>query len=278
MAHTASGLRYFEVQHPLLSARIFEQGAQLVQFQSVGKPPMLWVSEAEPFKPGAAIRGGIPVCWPWFGPDPQGIGPAHGLARTQTWQLYLAQQTDSSVCLGFRFQITESSMAGLGAELVFELSDRLRLTLITHNRSEKRLTFSSALHSYFPVGDIRQALLSGAAGRQYTDSLSSAQSTESEQQLVFDQEVDRIYYGSSPWQLCSPTLCLNIESEGSGSTVVWNPWIEKSARLSHFNPDDYLRMLCVETANCGADSRLLEPGQQHVMAVEYSYLPLANSP
>lgn len=277
ISETATGLRYYQVSHPLCHARIFEQGAQLVHFQAAGQPSMFWLSGAEAFQSGAAIRGGIPVCWPWFGPHPAGAGPAHGVARTLPWALDFAQQTPQGVRLGFRLYLTESPMAGLCAELVFNLGESLHVSLTSINQSSLTQQVSCALHSYFPVGDVRQAVLAGAEGRRYTDSLSSKQSVETNDQLVFDQEVDRIYYGSGPWAIHSPVLNLKIESQGSDSTVVWNPWVDKSTRLSHFKPDDYLRMVCVETGNCGQDSLSLEPGERHVTNVRYSYLPVENS-
>lgn len=273
------GLRYFDVTHESCTARIFEQGAQLVAFQAALQPPMFWVSDAEPYEAGAAIRGGIPVCWPWFGPHPAGLGPAHGLVRNAPWSLFLAEQVDAGVRLGFCIELVGPPYAGLRAELVFELGAQLKLELTTINTSGSAQVVSCALHSYFPVGDVRQVQLYGAAGRRYADALKPEQSVclETKDSLRVDRELDRIYYGSAPWEIHSPALNLRIDCQGSSSTVVWNPWVEKSARLSHFNPTDYLSMLCVETANCGADSLSLAPGQRHVTAVEYRYLPLEKS-
>lgn len=273
-AQTPGGLRYLSIEHPRVSARIFEQGAHITHFQPRDRAPMLWVSGAEPYQPGAAIRGGIPVCWPWFGAHPTGQGPAHGLVRNRSWTLKSAIETGQGVELSFRISLSEPDWCGLSAELTIGLADALTLTLTSVNAGDNPLIIGSALHSYFAIGDIHHTRLYGMKGRRYLDQLQPGAGVQlaRAEPLAFQAETDRIYYGAENWRIEGQALSVEINSTGSNSSVVWNPWREKSARLSHFNADDYLAMLCVETANCGDDCRHLAPGESHSLGVSYRYL------
>ena len=273
-AVSPDGMRYFNVAHPACEARVYEQGAHVTHFQARHQAPMLWVSEAEDYQPGKAIRGGIPLCWPWFGAHPKGQGGAHGVARTRPWQLIACDESDTGVTLVFRFLCGPEAgiEQPLSATLTLFFGAQLHMQLESKNLGSAAVDLSLAIHSYFPVGDIHATRLLGAANRRYDDMLTGQQQCLAPApDITIAGETDRIYYGSAPWRIVSPALMLNIEPEGSDSTVVWNPWTEKSRRLSNFRDDDYLGMLCVETALCGRDSRRLAPGEALITAVEYRY-------
>lgn len=268
-----AGLEFIRVEHSLASASVCLQGAHLTHFQAVGALPLLWVSEAEDYRPGKAIRGGIPICWPWFGPHPAGQGPAHGLVRDRCWQLDHASESAEGVVL--QLSVVQEPVDcwpyAARLQLAVHIGRSLRLQLTTENTGHQAFSLSQALHTYFPVQSIEQARVTGFAQWHYRDSLSPGVGllTETADSLEIQAETDRIYQGSGPLALDTPRQHIDIVSQGSGSVVLWNPWIEKSRRLSNFRDDDYLRMLCIETANCGDDLITLAPGQRHCLAVEY---------
>jgi glucose-6-phosphate 1-epimerase len=161
---------------------------------------------------------------------------------------------------------------GVTLSLEITLGAQLHLSLVTTNGSAMPFTFSQALHTYLNVGDIREVVVSGLNESEYDDTLlpdgARAQWAPTDT-LIIDCEIDRIYYPKQPLCLSSPTQSVVMKTEGSGSAVIWNPWLEKSMRLSHFLPEDYLRTLCIETANCGRDERTLAPGASHALKVSF---------
>ncbi len=270
-----NGLRFVVVNHPCAAARVCLQGAQVTHFQPAQGPEVFWVSEAEPYEPGKAIRGGIPLCWPWFGAHPSDTAaPAHGLARDAMWTLQSVSRRVDGVTLVLQLPELNTPHIPTGVELQLQIDvgAELLLRLTTTNNGVSDFNFSQALHAYFNIADINLAQVSGLAGVQYDDSLLPQASGDQRalmDQLKFDAEVDRIYYPRRPLAVESPVCRVELITEGSGSAVIWNPWIEKSKRLSHFLAQDYQRMVCVETANCGRDSRTLVAGASHSLSVTY---------
>lgn len=269
------GLAFIEVDHPLARASLCLQGAHLTHYQASGQLPLLWVSDAEDYQPGKAIRGGIPICWPWFGPHPAGQGPAHGLVRDRNWQLEQARESADGVELVL--SVLQGPVAvwphAARLELTLHIGRSLRLQLVSENTGTQAFDLTQALHAYFPVGAIDQTRVRGLGQWRYRDSLRPeiGLQTELSDRLEVRAETDRIYYGVGTIGLETPDQRLEILSQGAGSLVLWNPWIDKSRRLSNFRDDDYLHMLCIETANCGDDVIRLKPGQQHRLSVEYRY-------
>ncbi|UTA46324.1 D-hexose-6-phosphate mutarotase [Simiduia sp. 21SJ11W-1] len=281
---SAAGIRLIDIDHPAFKACISKQGAQVLSFAPSGHGDLLWVSESEPYKKGSAIRGGIPVCWPWFGAYPgSGQLPAHGVVRTQDWDLISVSRKVEGITFVFQLPTAEAfspyaelKAEGVELQLQVDLGARLKLRLTTVNNSAVPFVFSQALHTYFEVGDIATARVVGLTGVQFDDSLQPKADSPQKavlDQLAIDREVDRIYYPRAPLTVESIQGRVHIATQGSGSAVVWNPWADKARGLSHFGPEDYLRMLCVETANCGRDSRTLAPGESHSLSVTYSVAP-----
>lgn len=277
------GLRFIDIDHPACQASVCLQGAHITRFCPAGGSELLWISDAEPYLPGKALRGGIPICWPWFGAHPGQsttfkAAPAHGVARTALWELVAVSRRVEGVALTLQLPAMPAHLvpAGVTLSLQIEMGEQLRLRLTTLNDSQQAFNFSQALHTYFDAKDIHQVRINGLAGAQYDDALlpeAERAQLALHDALTFAAEVDRIYYPRAPLQLVTPAQTVEISTEGSGSAVIWNPWVAKSQRLSHFKPDDYLRTLCIEAANCGRDSRTLAPGASHTLAV--TYLPQA---
>ncbi|MGL4615628.1 MAG: D-hexose-6-phosphate mutarotase [Shewanella sp.] len=263
----ANGLDYVEINTALCQARIFLQGAQIDHFQPTGKPPLLWVSEADDYQPGNGIRGGVPVCWPWFGMSTEAGFPQHGFARTRIWNLSSVAMRNQWVDLRFDLKISEADKHywphNTEVSVLFSLGDTLSISLVNTNLGKQSVSLTQALHSYFPIEDIHQVTASGFSGAKYIE-FAKGPYSQTTDEVQFDRETDRVYTELGPVQLLhTPQGIIEVSRENSRSAVLWNPWIEKSKRLARFNDNDYLTMLCLEAANVLEDKLELAPGETH---------------
>ncbi len=262
---------------------IAQQGAQVLTYQPHDQQPVVWLSEQAAYKKGQSVRGGVPVCWPWFGdlarnPEPiqqQHAGasaPAHGPVRGLDWQLQGIDNDDQRVTL--RFTLPANSLpalpAGIELSLDVQLDERLTLSLTTRNGSNQPLAMSQALHTYFAVGDIHQTRLEGFDQTRYIETLANWEQRTQHGDITFTGETDRIYLDVPAQVSIFDPLWnrrIHLASSGSQSAVVWNPWTDKAQRLSQFADDAWRGMLCIETANVLDDHLTLAPGAAHTMAV-----------
>lgn len=271
----ANGLEYVDVDTSLCKARIFLQGAQIDFFQPAGKKPLLWVSDADDYQPGSGIRGGIPVCWPWFGMSDTPDWPQHGFARTRLWALESVKMNNQAVDLRFTLAISEADKLywphDTQVELLFSLTDTLKVTLKNTNHADYPVSFTQALHTYFPIGDISQLKAAGFSDSQYIE-FGDGPYKQPSDEVIFDRETDRVYTQLSPLQtLHTADGVIEVGRENSQSAVLWNPWIEKSQRLSRFNSDDYKTMVCLEAANVLEDKVTLAPGDSHELTTTIAW-------
>lgn len=267
------GRRFIEVNHTRVSARIALQGAQVIACQPQDQRPLLWFSQTDPCRPDTALRGGIPLCWPWFANDRP--GPAHGIARTSDWHLTRAHADQEGVRLVLTLPEEEISRQlpdeHWALEVEFQLDTALAVTLRTTNTGSVAQPLSQALHSYLPTEDIAGTSVHGLDGTQYMDKLEEGANFTQSGAVQLLGEVDRIYFGTRADILVHDgSDQLLIQRSGSNSVVVWNPWIEKSRQLSQFPPQGYLGMVCIEAANAGPDSRMLQPGECHALSTRIS--------
>lgn len=260
------------------SASVALHGGHVLHYTPYNQKPVLWMSEKAVFSPGKAIRGGIPVCWPWFGPHPSNPElPAHGLARVSNWVVTSTDQNDDSVSIEMELQSDESSLALWPHLFVLTiritLGKSLNVALTAHNNGGEAMICSAALHSYFAISDISQIQITGLEGTRFRDQLDNDQIKVDHSAITIDQEVDRVYHDTdstckiidSNWK-----RRITVAKSGSNSTVVWNPWITKSARMADFGDDEYLTMVCVETTNADADTITIRPGEKHTLVAELS--------
>ncbi|MEI6860368.1 MAG: D-hexose-6-phosphate mutarotase [Shewanella sp.] len=264
-----NGLEYIDVNTPLSKARVFLQGAQIDQFQPVGKAPLLWVSSADNYQPGSGIRGGIPVCWPWFGMNDNPDWPQHGFARTRLWTLESVQIKNQTVELKLTLKISEADKLywphDTRVEILFTLTDTLTVSLKNTNLACYSVSLTQALHSYFPVKNIHQLKATGFKGSKYIE-FAKGPFKQHGDEVLFDKETDRVYTQLADVQeLHTPDGIIEVSRENSQSAVLWNPWIDKSQRLPRFNSDDYQTMVCLEAANVREDKLTLAPDETHVL-------------
>lgn len=265
------GLPKVLVETPWSSAEIYLHGAHVTHFQKNGEAPLLFLSQASEFLADKPIRGGVPIIFPWFGPR-EG-SPAHGFARTAAWELTARSvQPDGSVKLYFRLP------AIIEVEYRVTVGETLEMELLVRNTGETDYTFESCLHTYFQISAIDTIAITGLAGVTYLDKVTSATTVESTAPIHIASEVDRVYQDTTTAvEIHDPGLkrTIRVEKSGSNSTVVWNPWIEKSQRMADFGDDEYLQMVCVESGNIAANKITLAPREIAVMKVVVSSAMLA---
>lgn len=266
------GLPALRVETPDCSALVYQHGAHVALWGPREGPPVLFMSEASDFSPDKPIRGGVPLIFPWFGP--RDGAPGHGTARITAWDL-----TESLLLPGgdvrLRFTLPEH---GDSTSVVFvvTLGATLRMELIVSNTGGSPFTFENCLHTYFQIADIHQTEVRGLRGVSYTDQLLSLTRIEEHGAIRFTAETDRVYQNTTATtEIADPVLgrLIRVRKSGSLSTVVWNPWIDKAARMPDFGDDEYLRMLCVESGNIREHAITLAPGESSTLEVEISVSP-----
>jgi glucose-6-phosphate 1-epimerase len=269
----ANGFEYIEISNNKASAKIALQGAHLFHYQRNGDDqPLIWLSKKSFFEKGKAIRGGIPVCWPWFGQhasDP--MLPQHGFARTSMWELHETVDDPSSTTVSFilkdsvetlklwpyRFQVVMS----------FTISDTLVISLSTTNVDEKSFEITSALHTYFDISDIEKIAIEGFDGASYYDKINEKERIQ-QGDIVFSAETDRIYSDASDSIVLQDAYRrVVLTPKGSSSTIIWNPWAETCASMKDMEDDGYKSMVCIENGNVMGDRKVIMPNKTHTLGV-----------
>ncbi len=267
-----------QVTNPHASASIARQGAQVLTWAPAGQAPVVWLSPAARFAVGKSLRGGVPVCWPWFGAHPDDASkPAHGFARNNDWQVQETARLADATRVVLRYLPGDAQRAlwPFDAELSLAVTvgERLRLELTTRNTGTEAFTLTQALHTYFHVGDIGAARIEGLEGKPYIDRLAGDARVVQDGPVTIAGEVDRIYLDCpDDVAIIDPSLGrrIRISKQGSRSYVVWNPWIEKGTKFGDMGEDGYRAMLCVETTNAWDDRVRVAPGEQFTLSTEYA--------
>lgn len=254
------------------TATIALHGAHVTAFQPRDQGPVLWVSAKTAFRPGKAIRGGIPVCWPWFADHPTDpTKPAHGFVRTARWTVAgTAVVDDDATRIRLRLADDDATRAlwphRFELELAVTVGRSLDVALGIRNTGDAPFTSGGALHSYFAVADVTQVAIEGLDGRPYVDKVDRLARKVQRGPVRIDGETDRIYLETTDaCVIDDPGLRrrIAIHKAGSRSTVVWNPWRAKAASMTDFGDDEYPGMVCVETANASDDVVSVPAGGRH---------------
>ena len=269
------GLRRVVIEAAQADAEIYLQGAHVTHFQPHSGKAVLFMSAKSWFEPGKPLRGGIPICFPWFGPRQDGKpGAAHGFGRLLDWELISAEQTgDGVVTIGLRLVSNEATRKEWDGEFEAEyrvtVGPTLHIELRVRNTSKQPLRIEEAFHTYLAISDVRQVSIEGLAGTAYSDRVGTPHDeTEGAEPIRIIAETDRIYRNTQ-------TKCvvqdpgwkrrLVVEKTGSNATVVWNPWIAKARAMPDFGDEEWPSMLCIETCNVRENALTLAPGQSHTM-------------
>jgi len=273
------GLARIAITTPLANAHIYLQGAHVTHYQPAGQGPVLFVSARSQFAPGKAIRGGIPVIFPWFGPrsgDP--AAPQHGFARSLMWDVQsVAEHADGAISVSLTLPASDLSCRWLpnSFQLVYEISigASLQGSLRVRNTSDSALQFEEALHTYLAVSDVRNIGIEGLSGHTCIDKVDQMKrKVQPAGALRLVGETDRVYLDApGAVAVFDPAgRRLVISKDGSRSTVVWNPWAQKARAMSDLGEDQWPRMVCIETANAADNAVTLAPGEQHIMRASIS--------
>lgn len=275
----AGGMPTIKVRNGGGSAEVVLQGAHVTQWAPAGARPVIWLSPAAKFAPGKSIRGGVPICWPWFGPHgSESNYPAHGFARTVPWEIVATASEGDADVVRLRLLDSEATRAQWPrpSELTLEVrvGAVLELTLTTRNIGKFPITVGEALHTYFAVGDVRQVRVQGLDGLSYIDKVEAFKTKQQKGAVTVEGEVDRIYLESSADCTIDDPVWrrrIRIAKRGSRSTIVWNPGSAKAQQMGDFGgPDGHLGMLCVESGNAAHDVVSIEPNASHSLWVRYS--------
>lgn len=279
-------LPVLRIRNAHADAAIALQGAQVLEYTQHGAQPAIWLSDRVEYKRGQSQRGGIPVCWPWFGAlerNPAAVrsmthaeqAPAHGLARARDWTIHSIIECDDYTQVTLNFVTDALSQvqwpAAAELQLIVTVGTTLRLELTTRNLSAQPIALTQALHTYFAISAIDKIHLAGFENTHYIDTLDDWYDHNQHGAITFTTETDRIYLDVPPSiQLHDSgwNRTINLRTQNSTSAVVWNPWIEKSKRLSQFAPDAFRDMVCIETANVLDDMVELAAQQSHSLVLE----------
>jgi D-hexose-6-phosphate mutarotase len=276
---TAESVVVADINNAHGTASISLQGGQILSWQPTSTAePVIWLSTAAKFVPQMSIRGGIPVCWPWFSAHASKANfPMHGFARIQSWQVKGSRSLDNgSTEISLTLPITTDMQAmwphQAQLDMLINVGETLKIALITRNLGNVDFAITEALHTYFSVSDVAQVQVEGLDGIHFHDK--AAGWTEGDQvgAIPFAAEVDRVYVNT-------PDRCtivdpawqrrIHIAKLGSQSTVVWNPWAARAAQMGDLGQEGWKRFVCVESANALENAVTVPAGKSHTMAVEY---------
>ena len=260
------GLPCVHVTAPECTGTVYLHGAHVTSYCPAEQRDVMFVSEASHFADGQPIRGGVPICFPWFaGNGPKPDSPGHGLVRTRAWELVSVTPEQQSVTVTLATELDP-----FGVMFVATFGTSLEMTLSVTNRGSKPAAFEEALHTYFAVSRVQEVSITGLDQCDFLDKVDGMSvKNQGGQAIRFTGETDRIYLNTqSTAVLTDPGWGRRIvvEKRHSDSTVVWNPWIDKAARMSDFGDDEWRRMVCIETCNVGDSGVTLKPGAEHEMS------------
>jgi glucose-6-phosphate 1-epimerase len=268
------GLATASIRNAAAGAGVCLPGGHVLSYEPSGQEPVLWMSGRSWFQEGRPIRGGIPVCWPWFGTQAPAPDMAHhGCVRTRFWQVRGTESLDAATRITLGLSDDEATRAvwthRFDLEIEVTVGEGLRVALTARNTDAEPWQCTGALHSYFSVGDVARVKVHGLEGARYVTEVEEPHESRQQGPITIGAEVDRLYSDTdAECAIEDPVLGrrIRIAKEGSRTTVVWNPWIRKSRHMQDFGDEEYHGMLCVETANAGEEVISLAPGKSHCLA------------
>jgi glucose-6-phosphate 1-epimerase len=275
----AAGMIIAEVANQHALANIALQGAHIATFQPRGEEPVIWLSPYAKFAPGKSIRGGVPVCWPWFGAHKTDSKlPSHGYARTVPWDVLETKALpDGSTFLRFGLIENDTTRAQWPhlstVRLEVTVGKTLRVELITTNTDTKSFELGEALHTYFQISDVAKITVHGLDNCAYLDKVQNFARFTQKDGIVIESEVDRVYINTAADCVIEDEglkRAIRIAKQGSMSTVVWNPWTEKADKMGDFGENGHRGMVCVESGNAMGNVVVLAPGETHNLVAVYS--------
>lgn len=258
------------VEHPNFSAAISLFGAHLLYFKQTNCEPLIWLSEKARFDGSLPIRGGVPICFPWFGK--QDSKPAHGFSRTRLWELQGYQFNGDKVEVILGSADDDASLAlwphKFESVIRFTLGAELKIEMETTNRDETAWEYSGALHTYLNVNDIEQVVVSGV-GAHYFDGTNGYELTQGDDPMSISSETIRVSLDPQAQIVVEDTgnhRSIFVENQGHNAAVIWNPWESTTSAMSDMADREYGTMLCVESTIYPTMPVSVAPGESHILA------------
>lgn len=248
---------------PAARGEIYLYGAHAASYQRTGEPEMIFLSDHSYFEPGKEIRGGIPICFPWFGDHGE---PKHGVARTQSWEVANTYVTNDSVTI----ELT-NTIVPYEVRYRMTVGPTLEVAMLTRNAGGEAATFELALHTYFAVSDVGEIEVAGLEGRGYLDKVQDFAECTQEGPIRFEGQVDRVYqHTDDTCTIRDPghERAIVVEKENAHSTIVWNPSPEK--KLADLGEESWRAFVCVESGNVHGDAVTLQPGETQETVARYT--------
>ena len=250
-------------------------GAQITSWKPANSQEVIFLSSKARFSEGQAIRGGIPICFPWFrakSDDPK--APAHGFVRTKNWNLESIKAENENVAVTMTTESDDNTKKYWSADFQLKLratfGAALKLELTTTNTGTTPLRYEEAIHTYYAIGDIHQARIKGLDNATYLDNTDANKEKTQSGDVAISAATDSAYTNNeSSLDLIDPVLNrrIHIQKQNSRTTVVWNPWEAAANKMSDMGPDEWKKMLCAEGANILGNAVNLNPGTHHTTTV-----------
>ena len=274
------GLAKAVVSRDGMQGELFLQGATVTGWQPAGARPVIFTSPNAVFAAGTAVRGGVPIIFPWFGPkQDEPKAPQHGFVRAAPWQLE-AVETSRPGEVTLRLGITEAEATSpfwsdaYRATYTVSFGKALSIELAVQNRAGREIGFEEALHTYFAISDIDKVSVTGLGGTTFIDKVDGfRRKTQDAAPIKLSGETDRVYL-STPRQVAIDDpewrRRIVVEKDGAASMIVWNPWTEKAAAMKDLGPAAWRGMICVETGNAADNAVRVAAGGEHRMTTRIS--------
>jgi glucose-6-phosphate 1-epimerase len=267
------GLQKVCITSPGAVGEMYLHGAHVTSWKPAGREEVFFLSSKSRWEDERAIRGGIPICFPWFGGKADDSNaPAHGFVRTKVWQLESIAQAGDAVTVSMFTESNGDTKRWWPADfrVVYRVTfaSELRLELVATNTGKTSLRFEEALHAYHRVGNVLQTRLGGLSTVHYIDKTDANRKKTQQGEIAIVSETDRVYLDTSDAiEMEDPVSHrrTHVAKENSRTTVVWNPWVQKAHSLTDFADDEWMQMICIETSNVSDFAVELAPGQQHTM-------------
>ncbi|HEY9769142.1 MAG TPA: D-hexose-6-phosphate mutarotase [Coleofasciculaceae cyanobacterium] len=273
------GFPVIEISNEYAQATISVYAAQVLSFKPVNQSEIMFLSSQAYHQSGKAIKGGTPICWPWFGPDPEAKGrSSHGFVRNRLWQMrdvVSTQDGATQVIMGLvdTAETREIWDYSFDVEIAITVGSSLTIKLITQNTGQETFSLTQALHTYFQIADINQVAVLGLEGKTYLDKVDGGQQKTQAGTVTFSGECDRIYLDvPSELVIEDPVGNRNIKvtATNSKTAIVWNPGADISANMADLGDRDYMNFVCVETANAANEIIEVAAGDHYKIAANYA--------
>ena len=272
------GLAVVKTARDGVEGEVYLHGGQVTRWKPAGASDVLFTSAQSQWTEGKAIRAGVPICFPWFGPNAgDASAPQHGFARTRTWKLERVAEDGGNVVVEVSLASDEATRKLWPFDFLMRnritFGATLKMELEVRNTGNAAFSYEEAQHSYFSVGDVQGVVVEGLDDYQYSDKTQGGARVRQRGDVTFRGEVDRPYFDTREnVVVVDPAMNrrVTIAKTNSDATVVWNPWIEKAKSLKDLGDDEWQKFVCVESCNLADSAVKLEPGESHTMTTEVS--------